>query len=97
MSFIAVILIFVIGRWLARVISGLIERFMIKANVEKTLASFVKNIAYVGLLIFVIIAALSKLGIQTTSFIAIIGAAGLAVGLALQVSLSNFASVVVCL
>lgn len=92
MSFIAAIFIFVIGRWLARLISRVIEKLMIKSNVDKTLASFVKNISYAALLIFVIIAALHKLGIQTTSFIAIIGAAGLAVGLALQGSLANFAA-----
>ena len=92
MSFIAAILIFIIGKWVARLISRLVEKLMIKANGEKTLASFVEHITYVGLLIFVIIAALSKLGIQTTSLIAIIGAAGLAVGLALQGSLANFAA-----
>jgi len=92
LSFIAALLIFVIGRWVAGVISRLIEKLMIKSNVEQTLATFVKNISYVGFLVFVVIAALSKLGIQTTSFVAIIGAAGLAVGLALQGSLANFAA-----
>ncbi|MFC1666390.1 mechanosensitive ion channel family protein [Candidatus Omnitrophota bacterium] len=92
LSFMAAIAIFIIGKWLARIVSRVIEKLMIKANTEKTLASFVKNISYVGLMVFVVIAALGKLGIQTTSFIAVIGAAGLAVGLALQGSLSNFAA-----
>jgi len=92
MSVVAAVLIFVIGKLVARLVSKIIENLLIKAKVEKTLASFVKHISYFGLLIFVVIAALSKIGIQTTSFIALIGAAGLAVGLALQGSLSNFAA-----
>ena len=60
--------------------------------VDTILISFVRNIAYVTAMAFVILAVLAKLGIQTTSFIAILGAAGLAIGLALQGSLSNFAS-----
>lgn len=92
MNILAAILIFIIGRWVARLLSHVVQKLMNKANVDKTLSSFTKNITYVGLMVFVIIAALGKLGIQTTSLIAIIGAAGLAVGLALQGSLSNFAS-----
>ena len=92
LRFVVAILIFLIGKWLAGVLSRILEKLMIKANVEKTLASFTKHIAYVALLVFVIIAALGNLGIQTTSFIAVIGAAGLAVGLALQGSLANFAA-----
>ncbi len=92
LNILAAILIFLIGKWLARVLSNLLEKVMIKANVEKTLASFSKNMSYAGLLVFVGIAALGNLGIQTTSIIAVLGAAGLAVGLALQGSLSNFAA-----
>ena len=91
-NLIAAILILIIGKWVARLLSNLIEKIMIKSKIEKTLASFVKNISYVALFVFVIIAALGKLGIQTTSFIAVLGAAGLAVGLALQGSLANFAA-----
>jgi small conductance mechanosensitive channel len=65
---------------------------MEKRNVDPTLTKFVASMTYVALLTFVILAALGMLGVQTTSFIAIIGAAGLAVGLALQGSLSNFAA-----
>ncbi|PIU40955.1 MAG: hypothetical protein COS99_07775 [Candidatus Omnitrophica bacterium CG07_land_8_20_14_0_80_42_15] len=92
LSLIAAILIFVIGKWVAKLIAALCERAMEKAKVNKTLASFAKNIVYFGILIFVIIAALGKLGIETNSFVAIIGAAGLAVGFALQGSLANFAA-----
>jgi small conductance mechanosensitive channel len=93
----AAILIFIVGRWLAKIISKLIGKAMIKAKVEATLVSFIQNLSYVAMLIFVVIAVLAKLGIQTASFIAVLGAAGLAVGLALQGSLANFASGVLML
>lgn len=92
MNIVAALLIFIIGKWVARVISNLTEKALIKTKMEKTLASFSRNIVYFGILTFVVIAALNKLGIETNSFLAIIGAAGLAVGLALQGSLSNFAA-----
>lgn len=91
-SLLAAILIFIIGKWAARLVSRIIEQAMAKSKIEKTLASFAKNMAYYTILIFVIIAALGKLGVQTSSFVALIGAAGLAVGLALQGSLANFAA-----
>jgi small conductance mechanosensitive channel len=72
-----------------------IEKTMTKADVAPTLTTFVKNLSYIGLLVFVIIAALGRLGVQTTSFIAVVGAAGLAIGLALQGALANFAAGVV--
>ena len=89
---IAAIAIFVIGRWAAKAVTHFLERMMQKRGVDVTLTSFVINLAYVGLLAFVIIAALNQLGIQTASFVVVLGAAGLAVGLALQGSLSNFAA-----
>lgn len=92
MKIVAALLIFIIGKWLARLSSRFIEHIIIKAKVNKTLASFTRHIVYFGILTFVVVAALDKIGIQTTSFIAIIGAAGLAVGLALQGSLANFAA-----
>ena len=92
LSFVYAILIFIIGKWVARFVSKIAGTAMTKGKLNETLASFLKNIIYYVLLIFVIIAALNKLGIETTSFIAIIGAAGLAVGLALQGSLANFAA-----
>ncbi|MFC1704094.1 mechanosensitive ion channel family protein [Candidatus Omnitrophota bacterium] len=95
LSLIAAILIFVIGKWLAGVISRFMEKLLLRTKVEATLALFVRNITYVGIFVFVIIAALGKLGVETTSFIAVLGAAGLAVGLALQGSLANFAAGVI--
>lgn len=92
LQIIAAIVVFVIGRWLARRISKLIERGLTRADTDPTLVGFFRNIAYFGLLTLVIIAAVGQLGVQTTSFIAILGAAGLAVGLALQGSLANFAA-----
>jgi small conductance mechanosensitive channel len=89
---IAAIAIFIIGRWVAKGLRNLLRRIMKRNQVDETLISFVCNLAYVLLLAFVIVAAINKLGIQTTSFIAIIGAAGLAIGLALQGSLANFAA-----
>jgi len=92
MRLVAALAIFIIGRWVARWLSRLLERGMQKAGTDHTLIVFLRNIVYVGLLIFVIIAAIGQLGVQTTSFLAVLGAAGLAVGLALQGSLANFAA-----
>jgi small conductance mechanosensitive channel len=92
MSVVFALLILIIGKWVARIVSRIVEAALMKAKVNKTLAVFTKNIAYFGIMIFVVLAALNKLGIETTSFIAILGAAGLAVGLALQGSLANFAA-----
>jgi len=89
---IAALAIFIIGRWVAKGLRNLLRRIMSRGKVDETLISFVCNLSYVALLAFVIIAALSKLGIQTTSLIAILGAATLAIGLALRGSLSNFAA-----
>jgi small conductance mechanosensitive channel len=88
----AALAMFIIGRWVAKGVKKVVERLMTKGKVDPTLISFTANLAYIGLLAFIVIAALGQLGIQTTSFIAILGAAGLAVGLALQGSLSNFAA-----
>ena len=73
---IAAIVIFVVGRWVARALRNATKRMMAKGNVDETLISFVGNLTYIALLAFVIIAAINQLGIQTTSFIAVIGAAG---------------------
>jgi len=86
------LVIFIIGRWAVRLIVGLIAKLMSKANVDIILIGFVSSIVNAVLLLFVIIASLDQLGVNTTSFIALIGAAGLAVGLALQGSLQNFAA-----
>jgi small conductance mechanosensitive channel len=89
---VAAIAILIIGRMVAGWIRGLIRKMMEKAGTDPMLVSFVGNLTYFALLAFVVIAALNQLGIQTTSFIAILGAAGLAIGLALQGSLQNFAA-----
>jgi small conductance mechanosensitive channel len=86
------IVIFVIGRVVARVLRNSLRSALLRGKVEATLVSFTANLVYALLMVMVIIAALNQLGIQTTSFIAILGAAGLAVGLALQGSLANFAA-----
>lgn len=90
-------LILVAGRWVARFIRHGTEKVMSRSNVDATLIPFVGNLVYFALITFVILAALAHLGVQTTSFIAVIGAAGLAVGLALQGSLANFAAGVLML
>ena len=92
LSFVYAILIFIIGKWAARLISKIAGAAMAKSKLEETLATFFKNILYYVILAFVCIAALNKIGVETTSFVAIVGAAGLAVGLALQGSLANFAA-----
>ena len=86
------LLIFIIGKWLARRIANLFAKLMKKNNVDQAVVGFLTNLSYYALLVVVIIAALGKLGVNTTSFLAIVGAAGLAIGLALKDSLSNFAA-----
>ena len=89
---IAAVAILIIGRMVAKILQKLIVKVMDKRKVDKTISTFASSMVFSALYIFVILAALSQVGIQTTSFMAIIGAAGLAIGLALQGSLSNFAS-----
>lgn len=92
MKLLSAVLIFYIGRWIARQAVTMVKKLMEKANVDKTLVVFTGNILYALAVTFVVIAALSKLGIETTSLAAAIAAAGLAIGLALQGSLSNLAA-----
>ena len=89
---VAAILIFIIGKWLCRRITNLLTKIMEKNNIDVTLVKFLGSIVYYTLFIVVMIAVAGQLGINTTSFLTIIGAAGLAIGLALKDSLSNFAS-----
>lgn len=84
--------IFVIGRIVVGMLVSLLKKVMKKADMDATLTSFLSSIAKIFLLLVVIIAALESLGVNTTSMVAILGAAGLAIGLALQSSLSNFSS-----
>jgi small conductance mechanosensitive channel len=89
---IVAIVIVLIGRWLARFVSRLIERAMTAAHIERTVINFITHIASILVMVFAILMALGRLGIETTSILAILGAAGLAIGLALQGSLSNLAA-----
>ena len=88
----AAAIVLVVGRWVALGARRIIERLMEKGSLDQTIVKFTGNLSYFALLAFAVLAALNQLGIQTTSFIAVLGAAGLAVGLALQGSLSNFAA-----
>lgn len=92
MRLIIALLILVLGIWVSRLIKRVLRRGMEKRSLDPTLVSFLSSLLYYILVVAVVISAISKLGIETTSFIAVLGAAGLAVGLALQGSLSNFAS-----
>ena len=92
MSVAAAIVIIVVGRLVAKFVVNLIEGSMLRAGVDKTIGTFTRHLAFYAVMTFVCIAALNKLGVETSSFIAVIGAASLAVGLALQGSLANFAS-----
>jgi small conductance mechanosensitive channel len=97
LNVIGAIAILVIGRFVAGIVSRLVKRAMGKADVDETLGMFFGRLAYVFVIIFSVVAALAKFGIQTTSFVAVLGAAGFAVGFALQGSLSNFAAGVLIL
>ena len=92
LNIVSAVVIIIIGLALASFISKIVNNLMARKNVDSTVADFVTNMVRYIVIGIVLIAGLSKIGIQTGSFIALIGAAGLAVGLALQGSLSNFAS-----
>lgn len=94
-SLVAAILILVVGLWAAKLVRRLAIKIMDKRQIDPLISSFVATVLNVLLVLFVIIASISKLGVQTASLIAVLGAAGLAVGLALQGSLSNLASGVI--
>ena len=92
MQIVSAVVILVVGLWLAKRLKALFVKALEKKDVDQTLIGFLSSLLYGAFVVFVVIAAISKLNVQTTSFVAVIGAAGLAVGLALQGSLSNFAS-----
>jgi small conductance mechanosensitive channel len=92
MKIVGAIVILIIGRIVVSILSSIVNRLLTKVKVDETLTRFLTSMTKITLLVFVLLAAMSTLGIQTTSFIAVIGATGLAVGLALQGSLANFAS-----
>jgi len=92
LNIIAAIIIFIIGKWVAKILSKAAEKMLIKSKVDVTLAKFTRQLTYFALLILIVIAALAKLGFPTTQFTVAIGAAGLAIAFALQGSLANFAA-----
>jgi small conductance mechanosensitive channel len=92
MKALGALVILLTGLWVAKQIKKMIVKLMLRSKVDPTLVSFVASLVHITMQVFVIIAALEKLDVKTTSFVAILGAAGLAVGLALQGSLSNFAA-----
>lgn len=92
LKIIGAILIFLIGKWVARRLTNVTQKLMQKAAVDPMLLRFAENLVYTLLMVVVVLAALNTLGVQTTSFVAILGAAGLAIGLALQGTLGNVGS-----
>jgi len=92
LKIIGALIIFIVGKWIAKRLRGVVVKLMHKSNVDGTLVSFVQSIVYIMLMIVVILAALNALGVNTTSFAAILAAAGLAIGLALQGTLGNIGS-----
>jgi small conductance mechanosensitive channel len=90
-KFISAILILFIGLYAIRLINRVIRKIMVKRNLDPTLTKFLADILLWALRILLFVTFISKLGIETSSFVAILGAMGLAVGLSLQGSLSNFA------
>ena len=92
LKLVAALLILVVGRIVAKGIRSLIRKALSKWNVDVTLVKFIATLSYFSIMAFVIVAALAQIGVQTASFVAIVGAAAFAVGLALQGSLANFAS-----
>jgi small conductance mechanosensitive channel len=94
LKIVAALAIFVIGKWVAKKLSVVTKKMMTKAKIDVTLSEFSESLIYFTLLAMVILASLNALGINTTSFIAVFGAASLAVGLALQGSLANVGAAV---
>ena len=89
---VAALAIFLIGRWIAKRLAAAVALATEKAKVDVTLTKFLRSVVYMALLVVVSLTAISQLGVNPTSFFAILGAAGLAIGLALKDSLANFSS-----
>jgi small conductance mechanosensitive channel len=86
------LMIFVLGRWISRAVLAGLDRLMEHSHVDVSLRKFLRDLAYAVLLVAVVVASLDTIGIKTTAVVAVLGAAGLAIGLAVQGSLSNFAA-----
>jgi len=91
------IVIFVVGKWVVKVVVKLVKKLLTRSKMDDMLINFVGSIVNAILLLFVIIASLDQLGVDTSSLVALIAAAGLAIGLALQGSMQNFAAGVMIL
>lgn len=92
MSVVTAIIIYLLGSWIAKIIRSMVLRVMAKRGMDQTFAGYLANILHGVLIVLVVITALGQLGVPTAQFAALIAAAGLAIGLALQGNLSNFAS-----
>lgn len=91
-NLIMAIIVFIVGRIVVKMLVGGIRKLLAKSNMDEMLINFLSSILNAVLMLVVVIAALEQLGVDTTSFVALIGAAGLAIGLSLQGSLQNFAA-----
>lgn len=96
-SLVTAALIFVVGLWIIRLINRMVKKFFRKAEYDPSLESFLMSFISIGLKIMLFVLVITQLGVQSSSLVAIIGAAGLAIGLALQGSLANFAGGVLIL
>jgi len=92
MRLLAALVLLLLGLWLARLLSSGVERAMRRANQDAVLVDFIRNLAHGVLIVVLLVAVLSQVGIPTTSLLAVLGAAGLAIGLALKDSLANLAA-----
>ena len=97
MKVVAAIAILIVGRIVATILKRLVIKVLKRSKTDEAIVSFVGNLVHMGIMIFTALAALSKFGIQTASFVAILGAAGFAIGFAMQGSLSSFAAGVLLL
>ncbi len=88
----AALAVFLIGKWIAGMLVGVVRKLMTRRQIDDTLTKFVCSLTRMALMVLVTISALQTMGVETTSFVAVLGAATLAIGFALQGSLSNFAA-----
>lgn len=94
---IGAVLILIVGRIVAGIVRNVVRKLLAKAKTDETIIKFVARLAYILIMVFTVLAALSKFGVETASFVAVLAAAGFAIGFALQGSLSNFAAGVMVL
>lgn len=96
-NLILAIIIFIVGLWIIRLLNGMVQKFFAKKEYEPTLEIFLASFISIALKLILFILVITQLGVKSSSLVAIVGAAGLAIGLALQGSLSNFAGGVLIL